>query len=153
VLPSLPVVVVGYEDVVLEAEAELAGAFYIVTTDGEEVAAAVQQAILAKRPQRRWHRKRLGHGVSGLIRGFDVRIVDVSYGGFRAEVRNADLGLVTRALELHVPEFEVSADADPIWTMTGTASPVYVCGAAVSEKHEEDGSRWRHFVDLVHAAV
>ena len=153
VLPSMPVVVVGYEDVVLEAEAESAGAFYIVTNDGGEVAAAVQQAVLAKRPQRRWHRKRPGYAISAQLAGVDVRLVDVSYGGFRAEVRGADLSILTRALELEVPEYGVTAAADPVWTMTGLDSPVYVCGAAVTEEHEESGSAWRRFVDSVHSAV
>ena len=152
VLPGLPVVVVGYRDKVLEAEAASAGATYVVTTNPEEVAAAAQEAMIAKRPQRRWERKRLDDRLTGTLSGFDVRLVDVSYGGFRAEVRNADLSLLTHAFELHLPEFGVRAEADAVWTMTATASPAYVCGAAVSEAHEEHGSSWRQFVDTVTGA-
>lgn len=148
-LPGLPVVVVGYRDKVLEAEAASAGATYVVTTDPEQVAAAAHEAMIAKRPQRRWHRKRLDDRLTGQLSGFDVRLVDVSYGGFRAEVRNADLSLLTRAFELHVPEFGIRAEADAVWTMTATASPAYVCGAAVSEHDEERGSSWRRFVDTL----
>jgi ActR/RegA family two-component response regulator len=150
VLPGLPVVVVGYRDKVLEAEAASAGAVYVVSNDPEQVAEAAQQAVLATRPQRRWERKYLSGRVSGRLSGFEVRVLDVSYGGFRAEVRGADFGVVTQSLELQLPEFGVTADADPIWTMTGTTSRVYVCGAAVSSDDEEHGSAWRQFVDSVH---
>jgi ActR/RegA family two-component response regulator len=149
VLPGLPVVVVGYRDKVLEAEAASAGATYVVTTDPGRVAAAAREAMIAKRPQRRWQRKQLDARVSGVLSGVDVRVVDVSYGGFRAEVRNADLSLLTRAFELHVPAFGIRAEADAVWTMTATASPAYVCGAAVSDEHQERGSSWRHFVDTL----
>ena len=149
VMPGLPVVVVGYRDRVLEAEAVSAGAVYVVTDDPEQVAAAAHDAMIAKRPQRRWTRKRLDDRLTGQLSGVEVRLLDVSYGGFRAEVRNADLSLVTREFELHVPGFGVTAAADPVWTMTGTSSPAYLCGAAVAEAHEERGSAWRAFVDRV----
>jgi DNA-binding response OmpR family regulator len=153
VLPNLPVVVVGYRDKVLEAEAASAGAVYVVTTDPERVAAAAQEAIIAKRPQRRWERKRLRAPLTGHLSGFEVRLVDVSYGGFRAEVRDGDLSLLTRELELRLPEFGVKAEADPVWTMTGTASPAYLCGAEVNAAHEERGSPWRQFVDTILGAA
>jgi len=152
VLPGLPVVVVGYRDRVLEAEAASAGAVYVVTTDPEQVAAAAHDAMIAKRPQRRWARKRLDAPLAGQLSGVEVRLVDVSYGGFRAEVRNADVTLVTREFELQVPGFGITAEADPVWTMTGFASPAYLCGAAVGEAHEERGSAWRAFVDTVRGA-
>jgi DNA-binding NarL/FixJ family response regulator len=149
VLPGLPVVVVGYRDKVLEAEAASAGATYVVTDDPERVAAAAHEAMIAKRPQRRWHRKRLDAALSAELSGFEVRVIDVSYGGFRAEVRNADLSLLTRALELQVPQFGVRVEADPVWTMTETASRAYLCGAAVTDEHQERGSAWRQFVDTI----
>jgi ActR/RegA family two-component response regulator len=153
VLPHLPVVVVGYHDVVLEAEAASAGATYVVSTDGGHVAAAVQEAMIARRPPRRWERKRPGEPLGATLSGFHARLIDVSYGGFRAELHDADLEVVTRSLELRVPELGITAAADPVWTITATASAAYVCGAAVSEEHEEGGSSWRQFVDsLVGAA-
>jgi ActR/RegA family two-component response regulator len=149
VLPGLPVVVVGYRDTVLEAEAASAGAVYVVTDDPERVAAAAHDAMIAKRPQRRWPRKRLEAPLTAQMSGVPVRVVDVSYGGFRAEVRDAGFSLLARALELQVPAFGISADADPVWTMTGTSSPAYLCGAAVGDAHEARGSAWRRFVDAV----
>jgi ActR/RegA family two-component response regulator len=153
VLPGLPVVVVGYEDIVLEAEAVSAGAVYVVTDDPERVAAAAHDAMVAKRPQRRWDRKRLDAPIAARVDGIEVRLLDVSYGGFRAEVRNADLALVTQGLELHVPAYGVTAEADAVWTMTATASRAYLCGAAVGDVHEARGSAWRQFVDAVHGAA
>ncbi len=152
VLPGLPVIVVGYRDKVLEAEAASAGATYVVTQDPEQVAAAAQEAVIAKRPQRRWHRKRLDPAATAALSGTAVRLVDVSYGGFRAEVRNADLSLLTRAFELRLPDVGVTAEADAVWTMTATSSRTYVCGAAVSDEHEARGSCWREFVDTVAGA-
>jgi FixJ family two-component response regulator len=149
ILPALAVVVVGYRDVVLEAEAASAGAAYVITEEGAEVARALQEAVRAKRPHRRWERKRLQDRIYGRLSGHQAQLVDISYGGFRAEVRGADLDVITRAVELQLPEFGVTAAADPVWTTTGTADTGYVCGAAVSEEHEETGSAWRRFVDLM----
>jgi CheY-like chemotaxis protein len=148
-LPGLPVIIAGYADVVLQAEAASVGAIYLTTEDARTVAAAAQRAARANRPRRRWRRKQLRSPIAGNLSGMPVRLVDVSYGGFRAEVETPNLTVVTRALELHLPEFGVTADADAVWTREDSATPRYVCGASVRQEQEEIGSGWRQFVDRV----
>jgi DNA-binding response OmpR family regulator len=149
VKPDLPVVVVGYHDTVLESEAASAGATYVVSTDPQQVAEAARDAVIACRPRRRWERTVVEDRVTARLSGLPARLVDVSYGGFRAELRNGDVEVVTRALELSVPEFNVSVCADPVWTITATASPAYVCGAVVDEGLGADA--WRRFVDSLNS--
>jgi hypothetical protein len=121
-----------------------AGAVYVVTTDPERIAAAAQEAIIAKRPQRRWARKRLQNRLTGELSGFAVRLVDVSYGGFRMELPAGAALSARERFELMVGSLRVAAL--PVWMKQQSINERLWCGATVSENGESNLA-WREFVD------
>jgi len=133
-------IVIGYADPVLQAEARQAGAHYLVEPDTEHVIAAVDNAI--HRRERRWPRARAN--ITARAPDQVVQLVDLSYGGFRMLVSNADDAAYESLLDLTVGELRVAAM--PIWMKQQTTGERVWCGATVAENGETNLA-WREFVD------
>jgi CheY-like chemotaxis protein len=144
------IVITGYADAVLEAEARRGGAEYLVKPfDPERLLSIVRQKLGATPApytvSRRWRRKEVA-GLTAHVGERPARIVDVSYGGVRFEIRPGDDGVPPETFELRLPN-EVSLQADLVWKSMLT-DDVWVCGAAVWPA-EDTAHQWFGLVDRI----
>jgi DNA-binding response OmpR family regulator len=142
------IVMTGYADAVLEAEARRGGAEYLVKpVDPEKLLAVVRQKLCASPAPyavpRRWRRKQVA-GMTAEVSGQTARIVDISYGGVRFEIRPGDKGTPPPSFELRLPN-DMSLHADLVWKNMLT-SEIWVCGAAVWPE-EATARQWFGLVD------
>ena len=136
-------------DATLEFEAQRYGALYLVEPiDEASLILQVSKMLAETGPHRRWPRKQLTSGASLLaeVAQSPARIVDVSYGGFRLELREpadeSGFDVALSGLALRVK---------PVWTKPDPSGSFW-CGAELSEGNPQTVSAWRQIVDSVHAA-
>ncbi len=141
--PHTQVIIRGYPDPALAREAADAGATYLVDPRLADIVAAVRDALA--RSTRRWPRAVVS--VEAIVDEQPVRLVDVSYGGFRVEMaastpidRHAPIDLALGAL--HVK-------ARAIWMRAAEEEDTLWWGAAV----EGDDAQWRALVDAALGAA
>lgn len=143
------IIITGYDDAVLEAEARRSGAEYLVKPFDAEMLLTLIRQKLGQAPvtefsvPRRWWRK----AVTGLMAHVDehpARIVDVSYGGVRFEVRAGESGEVPDRFQLRLPN-DMSLQADLVWKNM-LNNDMWVCGAAVWPE-ESSARQWFGLVD------
>ena len=142
------IVITGYADSVLEAEARRVGAEYLVKPVHPEELLTIIREKLGQTPTefatpRRWARKQ----VAGLIAQVDdkpARVVDVSYGGVRLEIRQGEGGVPPESFQLQLPN-DMSLHADLVWK-TVLTDEIWMCGATVWPD-EETARRWFGLVD------
>ena len=139
-------IVIGYADPVLQAEAQHAGASYLIDPDIEQVIAATDAAI--QRRERRWPRARTN--ITARAADQTVRLVDMSYGGFRIELGPGAAISTRERFDLTVGGLRVQAL--PVWVEQQAADRGVSCGAAVADNGESYVA-WREFVDSALGAV
>lgn len=132
-------IVLGYGDPVLEAEAGQAGAVYLTDADTEDVLAAVDHAL--HRRERRWPRARAN--LTALAADQTVRLLDLSYGGFRMEMPP---GALSQAEEFDLKVGGLSISASCVWMKQQTPTDRVWCGAAISGEGQVNIA-WRDLVD------
>jgi DNA-binding response OmpR family regulator len=141
------IVITGYADSVLEAEARRGGADYLVKPFEPERLLSIIQHKLGHAHTfsvpRRWHRKAVA-GLTAQVGELAARIVDVSYGGVRFEVRARERSLLPESFELRLPN-AMSLQADLVWKNMLT-DDMWVCGAAVWPE-ESSARQWFGLVD------
>lgn len=144
------IVITGYADPVLEAEARRGGAEYLVKPfDPDRLITIIREKLGATPPPhtvpRRWRRK----AVAGLTAHVDdqvARIVDISYGGVKFEIRQGETGDVPSSFLLRLPN-EMALQADLVWkSMLNEGT--WVCGAAVWPE-ETSARQWFGLVDTI----
>jgi DNA-binding response OmpR family regulator len=140
------IVITGYADAVLEAEARRGGADYLVKPfDPDKLLSLIRQKLgTAPAPfavPRRWRRKSVA-GLTAQVGEHAARIVDVSYGGVKFEIRPG--GTVPDSFQLRLPN-AMSLQADLVWKSM-LADDVWVCGAAVWPE-ESSARQWFGLVD------
>lgn len=146
--PIPAIVITGFADPVLEADARRMGSEFLV-----KPIAPAQLLLLIERtlsraadkayePARRWQRKRLTSELPAQVGRTPVRIVDVSYGGFRLSIDRApELGFEP-SFQVTFPTAALSVNARVVWRQAHDTA--WVCGAIVTDGSE---SQWRQFVD------
>jgi DNA-binding response OmpR family regulator len=142
------IVITGYADTVLEAEARRVGAEYLVKPFNPDQLLAIVREKLGHTPSefavpRRWARK----AVAGLIAQVDdkpARVVDVSYGGVKLEIRDGNAPPDSFQLRL---ANSMSLHADLVWK-TILNDEVWMCGATVWPD-EATARQWFGLVDTV----
>jgi DNA-binding response OmpR family regulator len=132
-------IVLGYGDPVLEAEAGQAGAVYLRDATNDDVLAAVSTAL--HRRERRWPRARAN--LTALAADQTVRLLDVSYGGFRIEFSPGAAPPAGDGFDLQIGGLSVYASA--VW-MKQQANERLSCGAAISSELQKSEA-WRELVD------
>jgi DNA-binding response OmpR family regulator len=133
-------IVIGYADPVLQAEARHAGALYLTDPDTDQITAAIETAI--QRRERRWPRARTN--IAARAADQTVRLVDMSYGGFRIELSPDTAFSGDERFDLTVGGLRIAAL--PVWMKQQPADQRMWCGAAVAEDGESYVA-WREFVD------
>jgi DNA-binding response OmpR family regulator len=143
------IVITGYADPVLEAEARRGGADYLVKPFDPDRLLTIIREKLGSGGQnycvpRRWRRKPVG-GVTAHVGEQQARIVDVSYGGVKFEIRPSGNELPD-TFQLRLPN-AVSLQADLVWKSM-LNDQMWVCGAAVWPE-ESSARQWFGFVDTM----
>jgi DNA-binding response OmpR family regulator len=142
------IVITGYADTVLEAEARRGGADYLVKPfEADRLLELIRQK-LGQAPTsfavpRRWWRKAVT-GLMAHVGEYPAKIVDVSYGGVRFEVRPGENAELPERFQLRLPN-ALSLQADLVWKSMLT-NEMWVCGAAVWPE-ESSARQWFGLVD------
>ena len=144
------IVITGYADAVLEAEARRVGAEYLVKPFNPDHLLSLIRGKLGQTPpdyavSRRWTRKAVA-GLTAQVDDKPARIVDISYGGVRLEMRQSEAGTPPESFQLRLPN-EMSLHADLVWK-TVLNDDVWMCGAAVWPD-ESTARQWFGLVDAV----
>jgi DNA-binding response OmpR family regulator len=142
------IVITGYADAVLEAEARRGGAEYLIKPFDPERLLELIRAKLGSNPPafavpRRWRRKAVA-GLTAQVGNQPAKIVDVSYGGVKFEIRPGDGGIPPPSFQLRLSD-DMSLQADLVWKSMLT-SEMWVCGAAVWPE-ESTARQWFGLVD------
>jgi DNA-binding response OmpR family regulator len=145
--PVPAIVMTGFADPVLEAQAWQLGADFILKPiSPPALLALIQTKLAASRdadPNRRWRRQPV-EGVAAEIASMPSRLVDISYGGVRLEARFLPDPQDTDRVELTLPALRVSIPLRIVWTRRDPASGTWLCGAAVGGRSQ---AAWRQVVD------
>jgi ActR/RegA family two-component response regulator len=149
------IVMTGYTDPVIENEAKRYGADYIAKPfEADALLALVAEKLALQSRQRRWPRTSLASPVHARVTDVAIRIVDVSYGGFRFEANAPPWPALTRTFEIEFADRGFSIGAEPVWMLQRreTSAPV-LGGASIVDSDPEVADVWRQFVDRVAAGA
>jgi DNA-binding response OmpR family regulator len=152
--PALPsIVVTGFPDPVLEAEALRLGARYVTKPIApNKLLALIEETFVsvARRqsydPKRRWDRKPVSGELSASVESAVARLVDISYGGLRFEIERQQP--LPPSFSITVVKPGVSIDVDLVWE-TRSDDRHRVCGAAVSSGNVAALHNWAALVDTI----
>ena len=148
--PIPTIIVTGYHDEVLQAEARLLGAEYFVKPIAPTVLLATVERMLARpdrEERRRWPRKRLVVDLPIEVDDVPARVIDIGYGGAQVEMFRPGVTEIPPQLRLVFPVNEVALEADLVWGTPERAGR-WLCGIAVRGSHE---APWRSLVDSIGA--
>lgn len=150
--PIPAIIITGFADPVLEADARRRGADYVLKpVSPARLLDLVAQKLSASRPgfgtPRRWERKPVIGGLPISVDDAPARIVDVSYGGLRFEVQRKLPGPETarpETLSIMLPTAQLSVKAKLVWeNLIGEST--WMCGAALFQETPE----WHGLVDAI----
>jgi len=151
-IPSI--IVTGYPDAVLEAEARRLGAEYLVKPVVPAALMAIVKRKLERTEQtpvfsstRRWQRKSVSGQMAARINDTPARILDVSYGGLRFALQRREDRPVPPSFQIDLPDAGVSVPVDLVWT--ARADHHWLCGAALSLGDEPATLAWQALVDTL----
>ena len=152
-LPDLRCVIIGHSDPALERYARELGFLFVRQEDHAAVVQATFEAVTRQTPRRRWRRTLLVPSVSARINGSPAAILDISYGGFRAET-NLRGGRMApgRDVFVDIPTLAVHAEAMCRWVRREASSDSLLWGASVIDREARPDSPWRGAVDSLFAA-
>ena len=144
------IVITGYADPVLEAEARRSGADYLVKPfDPERLLTIIREKLGTLPAQyavpRRWRRSPVA-GLTAQVGEHAAHIVDVSYGGVKFEIRPADGAELPQSFLLKLPN-AMALQADLVWKSI-LNDEMWVCGAAVWPE-ESSARQWFGLVDTM----
>jgi DNA-binding response OmpR family regulator len=150
--PARPsIVVTGFPDPVLEAEALRLGAHYLTKPIApNKLLALIEETFVSEARRqsydikRRWHRKHVRAGLAAQIENAFARIVDISYGGLRFEIERHQP--LPPAFSVTIVNPGVSIDVSLVWE-TPSDDRHRVCGAAVSSGNVTAFHNWAALVD------
>jgi CheY-like chemotaxis protein len=148
----IPIVIVtGYPDAGLEAEARELGAEFLLKPVRPSHLLAVVERRLPLSPDseefamaRRWPRRRPTAELKARIDDTLVRVLDVSYGGLRLVGRRDSDVLAKRSFHVTFPKSTVSVPVRVVWQHDSDANRL--CGATVPDEWQP---HWRQLVDAV----
>jgi DNA-binding response OmpR family regulator len=150
--PIPTIVVTGYPDRSIEADARKMGAeFMLKPISPAALLALVQQKLEASAPNaifsatRRWARKPVTRQLKAWVQDLPVRILDISYGGLRLELERTPKERLPRSLSMTLPTSNVAIDVNVVWQKPSGPGG-WLCGAAIPDASQ---STWRQLVDAV----
>jgi DNA-binding response OmpR family regulator len=149
----IPVIIVtGYADRGLEAEARELGADFLLKPVKPSQLLAVVERRLPVSPNaenfslaRRWPRRRPANELSARVDDTFVRILDVSYGGLRFVGKRDASALSKPSFRITFPKAAISVPVRVVWQHDDNESD-RLCGATIPDEWQ---LHWRHLVDSV----
>jgi DNA-binding response OmpR family regulator len=149
--PIPAIIITGFADPVLEADARRRGADYVLKpVSPSKLLDLVAHKLSAARSgfgiPRRWERKSVVGGLAISVDDAPARIVDVSYGGLRFEMQRPGIANETlpASLNITLPTAHLSLQAKLVWeNLIGEGR--WLCGAALSQETPE----WYGLVDAI----
>ena len=151
VTPIPAIVITGFRDQVLEAEARQMGAdFFVKPFSLSELLAAVNDKLASVKrvpvpsASRRWARKSLTTPLAAVVENVPARILDVCHGGLCFEIDLASGRSLPASFNLDLPAAHLSVEVDVVW-MNRRGESQWLCGAAVSENRR----MWREVVNAL----
>jgi DNA-binding response OmpR family regulator len=157
--PIPAIIVTGFADPVLEAEARRLGADYLLKPISPgALMALVKEKLedasevgLPFSPGRRWARKRVAGELSARIDNTAARLVDISYGGVRFEIERPPSRALPSSLAVVLAHLFVVVDV--VWTLRN-GDNAWTCGASIAAGQRDNVLAWQRMVDAhVEAAV
>lgn len=154
--PIPAIVVTGFADPALEADARRLGADYLL----KPVSPHALLALIARKlpsvgdsvgddgtfvQARRWPRRNVGAEVAVHIEQASARILDISYGGVGLEVQRVGSAGLPFSFSVTFPAAGVSVPVDVIWKRRRDDT-TWLCGAAIAESAQPG---WRELVDAI----
>jgi CheY-like chemotaxis protein len=146
--PIPTIIVTGFHDDVLQAEARQLGAEYFAKPIEPAVLLSTVERLLAgpdRQERRRFPRRRLTIDLPVEVDDVPARVIDIGYGGAQVEVFRPGASHVPPQLRLVFPVNEVALEADLVWGLPERAGR-WLCGVAVRRSHQDS---WRSFVDSI----
>ncbi len=144
------IVVTGFPDRMLEADAQKMGAEYLLKPVSTDTLLSTIERKLdhtgtdgAYSPARRWARKTVSSQLLALVQDLPVRILDISYGGLRLAFDQPPAVSLPPALSVTLPTSNAAIDVNVVW-QRANHNHGWLCGAAVSEPSP---LVWRQLVD------
>jgi CheY-like chemotaxis protein len=149
---AVPTIIVsGFHDPVLEAEARRLGAQYLSKPiEPVTLLGLIEEALLsatertAASSTRRWDRKAVGGQVVARVDGELARLVDICVGGLRFEIEREQPLPTSFTVKIEAPE--LSLDAHLVWE-TRRGDRHRLCGAALSWSNALALHHWVALVD------
>jgi DNA-binding response OmpR family regulator len=152
--PIPAIVITGFADPVLEADARRQGADYVLKPVSPSVVLDMVRRRLAEagstkfETMRRFARKTIPGGIPARIEDRVARIVEISYGGLRLEIPRGGASALPASISVRLPQADVAVRADVVW-QTPLGDEGWLCGAAVSQSTVTGDREWRELVDAV----
>lgn len=151
-MPLPAIVVTGFADPALEADARRLGADYLL----KPVSPPALLALIARKlssvgdegmfvQARRWPRRNVAAEVAVHIEQASARILDISYGGVRLEVQRVGGAGLPFSFRVTFPAAGVSVPVDVIWKRRRDDT-TWLCGAAIAGDAQPG---WRELVDAI----
>jgi DNA-binding response OmpR family regulator len=149
------IIMTGYPDPVLEADAHQLGAQFILKPVAPAALLALVEEQLATRktqelsgPTRRWARKQVASDVTVRVDDLAARILDVSYGGMRFQLPREAGRPLPPSFNIVLPQSDVSVQVDLVWS-SRDSDGAWLCGAALSEASQTATRAWCGLVDTL----
>lgn len=146
--PEMAVVLItGYPETSLEFEAARYGAIYMEKPVNPRVFLRTVERLLAQvRRSRRWPRHHAPAALGVQIGDWSARLLDVSYGGLRFEMRAPETPLPP-TVKVRMPDLNLFVEAETIWTDRVSRPGALQGGLALVTEGEAAPSPWRALVD------
>jgi two-component system response regulator GlrR len=148
------IIVTGFADLVLEAEALRLGAHYVIKPiSADDLLALVHDKLESRKRQqkvgstRRWDRKVAAAAIRAAVDSAPARVVDVSYGGVRLEIAQNAEGL-RRSVVVQLANAAMPIVMDVVW-MRRLDDQRLLAGASISWQDTVAVHDWKVFVDTL----
>jgi hypothetical protein len=137
-------IVVGEADPVLQAEAGKVNARYLVSPyTRADLQGVVTRVVSGNWSPRSWPRLSVTRRIRAEAGNISARITNISYGGVRLELTDAET--LSGPFVLTLPHAGIAIAARPIWCRRGERG--LECGAALPGSEGPALDRWRALVD------
>ena len=149
--PSMPIVVIGNDAAADLPDAMSRHAMHLGRPlDRATLLCTVMMAIMEGRPTRRSARK-IANRFEAVVNDVPSHIIDASYHGLRLQMSARGMSALPPHFNVRVPLIGVAVTVQRIWARSapGQATPVILCGAALSANRPATELRWRGFVDML----
>jgi FixJ family two-component response regulator len=146
------IIMTGYPDPVLEADAVHLGAQFILKPVSPAALLAMVESQLAKTrardTNRRWARKQPGRELVARVDNTPVQIIDLSYGGMRLALAGPASRPPQSSLDVLLPDADLSVHVNIVWSSL-TSDGTWLCGAALTDADQGTARAWHGLVDTV----